>query len=265
MKKNIAILFALTMTTISCSNKSGNAPGSTASASDPHSCLDIYTANSSSASGTYFIDPDGASGPLAQIQVYCEMSLNGGGWTLVMKQKSNDGSTLQGDTAYWSSAATPALNDSAGNLNTSDQNLVSAAFNQISLTQMMLVASNEVTQQLQSITAASAFAAFQIAPTDFSDDTNATRPNWFINTNSYPNGNAITGARLGFNFRQRASGTTYCAARWGWTANQDSTGSSLGTSDSCGGLGGYGTQYGGTFMSSSKNIWQPATVLLYVK
>ncbi len=260
MYKIVIILFILTMTSISCSKKTGFAPG------PPHSCLDIYTANSNSQSGIYFVDPDGDGGPLTQIQVYCEMSLNGGDWTLVMKQKSNDGTTLQGDVAYWSSATTPPLNDSPANLNTSDQNLVSVGFYQISLNQMMLVAGNEATQKFQSVTATSAFAAFQMATTDYSDDTNATRPNWFINTNSYPNGNGITGARFGFNFRQLSGGVTFCAARWGWTSNQDAVGAGgFGSSDSCGGLGGYGNMYGGTFMNNSKNSWQPAILLLYVK
>lgn len=263
MNKIIIFVFLIS-TLISCSKSTGNAPGSLSINTDPRSCLDIYNSNTSSASGTYFIDPDGTAGPLAQIQVYCDMTTNGGGWTLVMKQKSSDGSTLQGDTAYWTSSATAPLNDSSGNLNTSDQNLVSAAFTQISITQLMLVASNETTQKTQSATATSAFAAFQVTPTDYTDDTNVNRPNWFVNTSTYPNGNAITGARFGFNFRQKPS-TIYCAARWGWTANQDPTGTSAGSADSCGGLGAYGTQYGGTYMNNSKNIWQAATLLLYVK
>lgn len=226
--------------------------------------MDILTANSAASSGVYIIDPDGANGPLSPISVYCEMSLNGGGWTLVLKQKSNDGITLKGDSAYYTSSATATLNDSSGNLNVSDQNLVSAAFTKIPVTQMMLVAGNEVTYKTQAITATSAYQAFQ-APVNYSDDTNPTRPNWFINTNSYPNGNAITGARFGFNFKQTASSTTYCATRWGWTANQDASGTSVGTADSCGGLGAYGTQYGSSYMSNSQNIWQPSYLLLYVK
>jgi Fibrinogen beta and gamma chains, C-terminal globular domain len=230
---------------------------------DPRSCLDLLPQNPTS--GIYSIDPDGAEGPKPAISVYCDMVTQGGGWTLVMKQRSNDGSTLQGDAAYWTNSATPTLNDSSANLNTSDQNLVSAAFTQLGLSEMMLVASNEVTAKSQTVAAASAFAAFNQPTTDYTDDTNTARPDWNIVTNTYPNGNNLMGARFGFNMRQRVGNSTYCAVRWGWTANQDGPGGGIGTSDSCGGLGAYGMQYGGSYMNGSKNIWQPATLLLFVK
>lgn len=253
----------------SCAKSGGAAPSSldqlvVSNPTDPRNCVDVLAGNSAATSGIFTIDPDGASGPLTSLQVYCDMTTNGGGWTLVMKQKAGDGTTLQGDSTYFTSAATAALNDTSGNLNISDQNLVSAAFTKIPVTQMMLIAGNEVTVRTQAVTATSAFAAFQ-TPADFTDDANATRPNWFINTSSYPNGNALTSARFGFNIRQMVGGAAYCAARWGWTGNQDAPGGSLGSADSCGGLGAYGTQYGSSYMSNSKNTWQPSYLLLFIK
>jgi len=47
----------------------------------PPTCQAILLANPGSVSGNYFIDPDGLSGGLAPFSVYCEMSLNGGGYT----------------------------------------------------------------------------------------------------------------------------------------------------------------------------------------
>ena len=47
----------------------------------PQTCQAIQLANPASPSGNYFIDPDGISGGLAPFSVYCEMSLNGGGYT----------------------------------------------------------------------------------------------------------------------------------------------------------------------------------------
>ncbi len=59
------------------------------------SCLQIYKANPASASGSWWLDIDGA-GPLAKAQYYCDMT--GGGWTLVGSDTFD--STVQG----WSGA-----------------------------------------------------------------------------------------------------------------------------------------------------------------
>jgi hypothetical protein len=48
----------------------------------PTSCRAILDADGSAADGVHVIDPDG-SGPLSARSVYCDMTLDGGGWTSV--------------------------------------------------------------------------------------------------------------------------------------------------------------------------------------
>lgn len=49
----------------------------------PRSCLDIKKRNPSATSGVYTIDPDGMSNGYSAFQTYCNMDVDGGGWTLV--------------------------------------------------------------------------------------------------------------------------------------------------------------------------------------
>jgi hypothetical protein len=55
------------------------------------SCLDILESGDSTGDGTYWIDPDGTGA----FEVYCDMTMDAGGWTLMARYR--DGSTMDFD------------------------------------------------------------------------------------------------------------------------------------------------------------------------
>ena len=227
-----------------------------------HSPTAPYSYAGATGDGVYRINLGGTP-----TDVYCNQTLNGGGWTLLMKQAQGDGTTLQGDTTYWTNGTT--LNDNATGRTVADGNFVSAAFARLAVTQLMLQAANESTYQMNVVSPAqTAQTAFSNAKTlTYTDGAGVpmTYPNWYVHATTYPNGAALDQARFGFNIVEYNSGGPWtCGVRWGWSGNQDGN-TTPGSDDACGGLGGYGSQYGASFMNNNKGAWNPATLYLWAK
>jgi hypothetical protein len=91
-------------------------------------CSEIHFFNSSASSGVYLIDPDG-NGPMLPMNCQCDMTTDGGGWTLVLNYNHlensspdlkvyTDGLPIQGqtvlgfdesNTVYWGHAGTEVM------------------------------------------------------------------------------------------------------------------------------------------------------------
>ncbi|MCX6355144.1 MAG: fibrinogen-like YCDxxxxGGGW domain-containing protein [Candidatus Aureabacteria bacterium] len=69
------------------------------------SCKAILTATPLSGDGAYTIDPDGAGGN-PSFSAYCDMTTDGGGWTMLMKTAASATTDFIYTSAHWTSADT---------------------------------------------------------------------------------------------------------------------------------------------------------------
>ena len=71
----------------------------------PVSCAAQLAVDPSSTDGVYTIDPDG-TGPKPAVDVICDMTTDGGGWTVVVRLNTNDGTKRNFlDSGFWNATA----------------------------------------------------------------------------------------------------------------------------------------------------------------
>ncbi|HCP47825.1 MAG TPA: hypothetical protein DIU15_17425, partial [Deltaproteobacteria bacterium] len=93
------------------------------------SCNQVVADGYSVGDGVYWINPDGAG----SFPVHCDMTTDGGGWTMILMVDSGDIDTFRYDSSYWTSTA--LLNETITNPAIND-NMKNQAYNNLSFTEI---------------------------------------------------------------------------------------------------------------------------------
>ena len=204
-------------------------------------CKAIKQSDPNAANGTYPLDPDGV-GPVVQFNAYCDMTTDGGGWTLALKADGNKDTFLY-DAALWTNATLyqpnfPDLDRNEAKL----QSFVSIAFTEVLIGfEYPIGAMGPVVLKTQKLAraAASLLAVFQAPYAATAVGRNAWKT--LINTSSLqPNCNVE-----GFNVLP--VDLNWSRTRIGIVSNQEAN---CGSPDSYIGIGGAGAPCGGPQRSS---------------
>jgi cysteine-rich repeat protein len=101
----------------------------------PTSCSNWLANNGGATDNIYAIDPDGAAGPIPEMDVFCHMSKDGGGWTLVFVASDDDV-----DTWTWNNRAKLAGEaEPVGTLASLNLDFMSPAYNNLPFTDLLFI------------------------------------------------------------------------------------------------------------------------------
>ncbi len=195
------------------------------------SCKEILDAGASTGDGVYWIDPNGGD-PSDTFQVYCDMTTDGGGWTLVMKMTTDN--TFHYDANYWTTDN--VLNETDLNTNVGASKF--KAFNEVSFVNIRVCVTTPTSNCFDhtfSASKSSAKALFNEGYLAESIDSEADYDNFNSVFGSSGHRDCPNGQCPGFNVQ----GGENTRARWGFVSNHPSQPcqNSCGTSDADGAIG----------------------------
>lgn len=220
------------------------------------SCKEILDSGLSTGNGIYWIDPDGiTNNAYCAEQVYCNMTDNGGGWTLILKSMNNN-ADFQYNSGIWASGAT--FNTSDYDIsNASTSNALYDAYNYLPVREFYVdfVTTPDLTPF--SVTTVGTPKALANAPlnTNIANQylnqpcqTSGMNSTYFIppNAYSYQTGGVGNGVNIG-------SGPSLTAVRFGMISNNENN-EIFNTSDSCLGIGVF-AGFGSAISYGSGNVY----------
>jgi hypothetical protein len=112
-----------------CDGTADNGAIGTSSTCAATSCEDVLIDDPTATSGAYYLDPEGTGAYLN----YCDMSTDGGGWTLIFSCSAPDTTYGSGFAGWWSNGSTTTLDS------TSDRGK-SKAYDEVDFTEIMMTA-----------------------------------------------------------------------------------------------------------------------------
>lgn len=183
---------------------------------EPKSCTAVKQANPNASSGVYLIDVDGV-GPQPPANAYCDMTSDGGGWTLALKV---DGSSAipAYDSSFWSDSA--LVNQAAIGL-VADVSAKLAGYGTLPATDVRIVMQSNAGGPIGAVTIIGAGGASLHALVSGSTrEAAANQPGWPGLTNVLLESASRT---QGFNL---ASSPEFAAVRIGMLADDNSDGAS---------------------------------------
>ena len=190
-----------------------NKPGCADETASP-SCKELLAQDPQRPDGVYWLDPDGKSGPIVPFRAVCDMSNNGGGWTLLLKSTGN--CVFQYKSEHWEEATTLAPDD----LTTQVGNAKYPAYNELPLNALRASwpsLPHTMTVPTAQMTALQRFSTPQSLPWNSSQ--------WY---NGWP-------YEAGYNaYGLNLSCAGGHGVRWGWLMNNDKT---CGSNDAGAGIG----------------------------
>jgi flagellin-like protein len=196
------------------------------------SCLEILNSGGSTGDGVYTIDIDGKEGE-DSFEVYCDMTTDKGGWTLLMKARGDD-NVFEYSSDYWTTDNVLNEND----LSTADTNAKYESFNFLLITNIRATWPDIDHTMKELVSSQTPLNLFSTVNSIFFEPNSGGCSDGFEYGDFADNFLSQGGyQRYGFNLDSSFGCGSQARVRWGWVWNNEA--SSCSSTDAMSGIGLY--------------------------